>query len=89
MDATVVVVGFQPGNLEVWKAQLSGHRLAVSLLNRSPTAQNVTAHWAALGLPNTATKKVRDIWAAADVGDVTGSYEAEVPAFGVVLLVLS
>jgi hypothetical protein len=32
----------QPGNLEVWASPLSGHRLAVSLLNRSPTAQNIT-----------------------------------------------
>ena len=79
----------QPGNLEVWKAELSGHRLAVSLLNRSPTAQNITAHWSALELPSAATKKVRDVWAAVDVGDVAGRYEAEVPAFGVVLLVLS
>ena len=31
----------QPGNLEVWASPLSGHRLAVSLLNRSPTAQNI------------------------------------------------
>eukprot|EP01046_Picozoa_sp_COSAG06_P040980 COSAG06_NODE_5025_length_3782_cov_10.424654_5_plen_335_part_00 len=80
----------QPGNLEVWAAELSGHRLAVSLLNRSPTAQNITADWSTLGLPSGDKWKVRDVWRREDVGvAVMGSYTAEVEALGVALLVLS
>ena len=79
----------QPGNLEVWASPLSGHRLAVSLLNRSPTAQTISADWAALGLASGAKRAVRDVWQAKDVGEHSGSYSVEVGAFDVALLVLS
>ena len=80
----------QPGNLEVWAAELSGHRLAVSLLNRSPTAQNITVDWSTLGLRSGDKWKVRDVWRREDAGvAVTGGYTAEVEALGVALLVLS
>eukprot|EP01043_Picozoa_sp_COSAG02_P129034 COSAG02_NODE_66570_length_255_cov_0.653846_1_plen_66_part_10 len=38
------------GNLEVWVAELSGHRLAVALINRSPMAASIRAPWDKLGL---------------------------------------
>ena len=79
----------QPGNLVVWASPLSGHRLAVSLLNRSPTAQTIRADWAALGLASGAKMAVRDVWQAKDVGKHSGSYSVEVGDFDVALLVLS
>ena len=63
--------------------------LAVSLLNRSPTAQNITAEWSALGLEAGERRSVRDVWAGAEAGEAAGSYSAEVAAWGVALLVLS
>ena len=63
--------------------------LAVSLLNRSPTAQNITAEWSALGLSAGERRSVRDVWAGAEAGEAVGRYSAEVPAWGVALLVLS
>ena len=35
--------------------------MAVSLLNRSPTAQNITAEWASLGLAKGAKMAVRQV----------------------------
>ena len=34
-------------------------------------------------------RSVRDVWAGAEAGEAAGSYSAEVPAWGVALLVLS
>ena len=79
----------QPGNLEVWMSPLSGHRLAASLLNRSPTAQKITAEWAALGLAPGAKMAVRDVWQAKEMGEHSGSYSVEVGPFDVALVVLS
>ena len=41
-------------------------------------------------VPDTASFSVRDVWAAADRGNFSGSYTAAiVPAHGVVLLILT
>ena len=77
------------GGLEVWAAQLSGHRLAVALFNRSPSVSNISAVWSELGLPSEAKMSVRDIWRAADIGVITGSYSARVEPRGVVYLLLT
>lgn len=77
------------GNLEVWAVQLSGHRMASVLFNRSPTATNITARWTDLGLEPSQQMAVRDVWAAADVGVHTGSYEARVRSRGAVYILLT
>ena len=56
------------GNLEVWVAELSGHRLALALVNRSPKHATITAPWEAIGLLASKKMSVRDVWAAADKG---------------------
>ena len=77
------------GNLEVWAVQLSGHRMASVLFNRSPTAANITARWTDLGLEPSQQMAVRDVWAAADVGVHTGSYEARARSRGSVYILLT
>ncbi len=77
------------GNLEVWVAELSGHRLALALVNRSPKHATITAPWEAIGLLASKKMSVRDVWAAADKGTHAGEYSTEVAGKGVALLVLS
>ena len=77
------------GGLEVWAGPLSGGRFVVVLYNRSPAADTITAYWHDIGVSPNVTMKVRDIWAAQDVGVFVESYTAGVPAHGVAFLVLS
>ena len=74
------------GQLEVWAKPLneSGAR-AVILFNRSDSPQDVTAHFADLGL-GPGDPSVRDLWEHADRGTMTESYTASVPSHGVVML---
>ena len=77
------------GNLEVWVAELSGHRLAVALINRSPVAAQIVAPWSKLGLVDGARMSVRDIWESANVGVHSQQYSTEVGGKSASLLVLT
>ncbi|GHO43513.1 alpha-galactosidase D [Ktedonospora formicarum] len=72
--------------LQVWSKtlQANGAR-AVALFNRSGSAANITVNWNTIGLSN-ASATVRDLWAHADKGSFTGSYTANVPSHGIVML---
>ena len=61
----------------------------MALLNRGNAKATLTAPWDVLKLPLTAKMRVRDVWAAADVGMYAGKYEAQVPSKGVALLVMT
>ncbi|GAA3833820.1 ricin-type beta-trefoil lectin domain protein [Streptomyces coacervatus] len=65
----------------------SGNR-AVTLLNRTSSAQNITVRWSDLGLTN-ASATVRDLWARANVGSYGTSYTTSVPAGGSVMLTVT
>jgi alpha-galactosidase len=75
------------GPKEIWARKLSGRSMAVGLFNRSISPLNVTVQTTSLGLRGEI--HARDIWAAQDLGTLHGSYTAEVPAHGVVLLKLT
>jgi hypothetical protein len=63
--------------------------LAVLLLNRLSTAQNITVHWSSLGLTSSPAD-VRDLWAHADLGTFTRGFTASnVPPHGSVMLKIS
>ena len=84
--------GTRGGDLEVrcgLRSPLSGHRLAVALINRSPMAAMIAAPWDTLGLGLGDNMTVRDIWAAADKGVHTAKYETEVGGKTAALLVLT
>ncbi len=74
----------EEGPLEVWVKPLAGGAKAVGLFNRGEAAMPVTAYWKDVGVGVTAM--VRDLWARKDLGAFPGSFTAEVPKFGVVLV---
>ena len=72
------------GPLEVWMKPLADGSKAVGLFNRGGDASPVTVNFAAVGVKNTAT--VRDLWAAKDLGTFEGSFTANVPRRGAVMI---
>jgi alpha-galactosidase len=74
------------GDLEVWAKQLANGGRAVVLLNRGTGTAKITTSWEDIGYPSTLAASVRDLWAAKDLGRLTGSYSAEVPSHGVVMV---
>jgi alpha-galactosidase len=74
------------GDLEVWSKQLADGGRAVLLLNRGKAAATITADWTDLGYPKALSASVRDLWAKKDLGKKSGSFGAEVPSHGVVMV---
>ncbi|HEX3684739.1 MAG TPA: glycoside hydrolase family 27 protein, partial [Bryobacteraceae bacterium] len=72
------------GDLEVWARPLTGGAYAVGLFNRGPSTAKVTARWSDVGVSRNA--QVRDLWAHADRGQVSGEFSSDVPSHGVVLV---
>ena len=72
------------GDQEVWAKPLSGGNWAVGLFNRGESAAKITVNWSDLKLSG--SHPVRDLWQHEDHGKVSGSYSADVPAHGVVLI---
>ncbi len=75
------------GDLEVWMKPLctmDGPEKAVALLNRSGTSANISVSFDDIGISGAAT--VRDLWAHQDLGEHQGSFSANVPSHGVVML---
>jgi alpha-galactosidase len=75
------------GDNEVWVRPLANGDLAVSLFNRGGSAATITAAWSDLKLSG--EHKVRDLWQHKDLGPMKGSFSAEVPSHGVVLIRVS
>jgi alpha-galactosidase len=71
---------------EVWARELGDGSRAVILFNRGTDDARIAVKWPEIGYPATVPAVVRDLWAHRDVGKVTGSYEAVVPAHGVVMV---
>lgn len=84
-----VKVASQGNGLEVWSKALAtpGER-AVLLLNRTGDAASITAHWADLGLDDSAPAAVRDLWTHKDLGSFNSSYSATVQPNDAVLAVV-
>jgi alpha-galactosidase len=76
------------GDQEVWSKQLADGGRAVVLFNRSPKAAEVSVSWTDIGYPPHLTAKVRDLWAAKDLGSVSEKFSAEVPSHGVVMVMI-
>ncbi|MBO9708775.1 MAG: glycoside hydrolase family 27 protein [Caulobacter sp.] len=74
------------GDLEVWARPLQGGGRAVVLLNRGKASAPIRVDWAQLDYPAGLKAKVRDLWAAKDLGTMKGGYQASVASHGVVML---
>ncbi|NYF88070.1 glycoside hydrolase family 27 protein [Tunturiibacter empetritectus] len=76
------------GDLEIWSKQLQDGGRAVALLNRSPAAAKIAVAWTDLGYPDSVSASVRNLWTVSDLGKQSGSYSADVPSHGVVMLTI-
>jgi alpha-galactosidase len=74
------------GDLEIWSKQLQDGGRAVALLNRGSAATKMSVAWTDIGYPDSLSASVRNLWTAKDIGKQSGSYSAEVPSHGVVML---
>jgi alpha-galactosidase len=72
------------GPLEIWMKPLAGGSRAVGLFNRGESTLKITLHFKIVGAPEKAN--LRDLWEHKDLGSFTGSYAADVPKHGVVML---
>jgi len=77
---------WKSGDLEVWSKALAGGSRAVILFNRGETEKEVTANWADLDYPASASAAVRDLWQKKDLGKFTGKFSAPVASHGVVMV---
>jgi alpha-galactosidase len=75
---------WQEGPLEVWAKPLSGGDVAVGVVNQTTSPTHVTMNLADVGINGEA--QARDLWEHKDLGVVRGSYTAEVPGHGIVML---
>jgi alpha-galactosidase len=74
----------EEGPLEVWVKPLADGSKAVGLFNRGESTMPVTVHFKDIGAGPSVS--IRDLWERKDLGTFNGSYTAEVPRHGVVLL---
>jgi alpha-galactosidase len=72
------------GLTEVWARPLEDGTMAVALINRGREHAPVTATWQTLELKG--KQPVRDLWLHKDLGLAEGSFTAEVPRHGAMLL---
>jgi alpha-galactosidase len=78
---------WQEGPLEIWTKPLADGGQAVGLFNRSESAIKMEVDFKAIGAPPSV--KLRDLLDHKDLGAAQGSYAAEVPTHGAVLLKVS
>jgi alpha-galactosidase len=78
----------RPGE-QVWSKPLRNGARAVALLNRTEAPARIGVEWRSIGLSKGGRARVRDLWAHAERGVHAGSYAAQVPSHGVVLVVVT
>jgi alpha-galactosidase len=74
------------GDLEIWSRQLQDGGRAVALFNRGAAAAKISVAWTDVGYPDTLSANVQDLWTKKESSAVKGSYSAEVPSHGVVMV---
>ena len=74
------------GDVEVWSKQLADGSRAVALLNKGGSPAKIAVNWNDIGYPADLTASVRDLWFHKDIGRLKGSYSAEVPIHGIVMV---
>ena len=75
--------------VQVWSKLLAGSGTrAVLLLNRTAAATNVTVDWKEIGLVDSSSATVKDLWSGKELGSFTGSFSGQTPAGDTVLLLI-
>lgn len=72
------------GSQEIWMRPLADGSKAIGIFNRFDGPQTIEVDWTKLGFKSAV--HARDIWAAQDLGTLTGKYAAHVSGHGVLLL---
>jgi len=75
---------WQGGPYEVWAKPLADGSVAALLMNRGEDTEKISVSFNDIGLG--ASASVRDLWAHKDLGTFTGSFTADVPHHGAVLV---
>ena len=75
---------WQEGPYEIWMKPLADGSKAVGLFNRGEDAAAIKVNFSDIEVAGSAS--VRDLWAKKDLGSFEGSYSAQVPRHGVVLV---
>lgn len=73
------------GDLDIWSKQLADGGRAVALVNRGKEPAKITVDWNDIGYPAGFSATVRNLWTHQD-STAKGSYVAEVPSHGTVLV---
>jgi hypothetical protein len=84
--------GTESGHAEVWGGPLADGAFVIGLANRYTQPLNITAPFAALGMPSvgeSSTFAVRDLWRRTSLGTATGRIHASVPPHDLALFKLS
>jgi alpha-galactosidase len=66
------------GDLEIWTKPMSDGSIAVALLNRGETDQEIELRWRDIGLLDEQIVLVRDLWSRLDVAETNGKYARKV-----------
>jgi hypothetical protein len=77
------------GDREVWVKQLANGGRAVVLFNRGRKSAKLSVSWTGIGYPPHLSAGVRDLWAGKDLGQLSGTFSAEVPSHGVVMVTIN
>jgi alpha-galactosidase len=78
----------QDSNSETWLKPLADGGVAIGVINLSGQPGRLTIKAADLKLPHNVSK-ARDLWSHRDVSFSNGSYSAEVPSHGILMLRVS
>ncbi len=71
---------------EVWSKELKDGSRAVVLFNKDSSEVKMTVNWNEIGYPSHLKALVRDLWQHKNLGEFKGSFSAEVPSHGVVMI---
>ena len=74
----------EEGPLQVWVKPLADGSRAMGLFNEGESPMPVTVEFKEIGLDGPVS--IRDLWARKDMGTFNGSYTAQVPRHGVVMI---
>jgi alpha-galactosidase len=77
----------QRGDIEIWAKLLQNGRRSVGIFNRSSEATTTKFSWSQLGFP-AVPASVRDLWEHQDLVPAPDGWAGQVPAHGVVLLLV-
>jgi alpha-galactosidase len=73
----------------VWAKQLADGGRAVVLFNRGSKPAKLSVSWTDVGYPPHLLAGVRDLWAGKNLGKLSGTFSAEVPSHGVVMVTIN